>query len=290
MNFTVSYILAGIATLLTIFWALLYQKFQHSFDELFLSKIDKKQYQLSELFFIGFGFIELFHINLKTERGRKKEKKVAEIYGEKNAPFHCHVILGGQITYLLTITPFGLYIGALANDIMFAGLILAAAGALVFYLDYQVNNAVTRRRDEILSDFPEMLSKLTLLTNAGLEMRPAWKRVSDSSDGPLYKEMQKTSIDIQNGTPDADAILAFSQRCGIKEIRKFASVVTQNLRIGGQELSNTLRYMTTEAWEKKKHNAKRKGELAGQKLLIPLMLMFVGILIMILVPIVTNMF
>ena len=47
--------------------------------------------------------------------------------------------------------------------------------------------------------------------------------------------------------------------------------------------------MNEESWEEKKHRAKRKGETAGTKLMIPLMIMFVGILFMIIVPIFSNM-
>lgn len=50
--------------------------------------IDKKQFFLPEIFFIGFGFMDMFKVNLKTEAGRKKEKKIAEIYGEKYAEYY----------------------------------------------------------------------------------------------------------------------------------------------------------------------------------------------------------
>ena len=51
-----------------------------------------------------------------------------------------------------------------------------------------------------------------------------------------------------------------------------------------------LKYMNDESWEEKKHRAKRKGEVAGSKLMIPVMIMFVGILLMVIVPIFANMF
>lgn len=40
----------------------------------------------------------------------------------------------------------------------------------------------------------------------------------------------------------------------------------------------------------KKQRVIQLAELAGNKVLIPIMMMFVGILIMVMVPIVTNMF
>jgi tight adherence protein C len=47
--------------------------------------------------------------------------------------------------------------------------------------------------------------------------------------------------------------------------------------------------MADEMWEEKKHLVKRKGEAANSKLLLPVGMIFVGILLMIIVPAFTNM-
>jgi len=281
--------MATIGTLLTALWVLLYMKFNKQFDDI-IPAIDKKTFMLGEAYFIGFGIISIFKINLRSERGRKKEKKISEVYGERYASFYHYVILGGQITYALTFAPIGFFLGAITNDAAVSFLGILAAVALVLWLDMNVNNAVIKRRDEILSDYPEMLSKLTLLVNAGLVLREAWAKVGETAERPLYAEMKQTTEDIRNGVADVDAIYNFAQRCAVKEIRKFASVLTQNIKKGSSEMTASLRYMATEAWEEKRHAVKRKGAAAGQKLLIPIMIMFVGVLILIMVPIVLNMF
>ena len=254
-----------------------------------IAAIDKKQFFLPEIFFIGFGFMDMFKVNLKTEAGRKKEKKIAEIYGEKYAEYYHNCIVGGQITYALTVAPLGLFIGAMTNDMTFAILVVAAAAALIVYLDMEVSSAVERKHDEILSDYPEILSKLTLLVNAGMVIREAWTKVAYTCDRAMYKEMQLTSEEMNNGVSELDALHNFAQRCSVKEIRKFTSILSQNIQKGGSELTMSLRYMNEESWEEKKQRAKRKGETAGTKLMIPLMIMFVGILFMIIVPIFSNM-
>ena len=289
MNYTLSYMTVSMGTLLVVIWSILFVKHRNQYGDI-ISAIDRKKFMMAELFFIGFGAITIFKVNLKTDRARKKTKKIAEVHGEKYAEFYHYVILGGQITYGLTVAPLGFFIAAITNDMVLGILTLAAAAALVVYLDTEINNAVNNKRDEILSDYPEVLSKLTLLVNAGLVVRDAWAKVAFTSDRALYKEMQITSDEIRNGTSDVDALYNFAQRCSIKEIRKFASMLTQNLQKGGSELTASLKYMTIESWEEKKHYVKRKGELASQKLLVPVMIMFVGVLIMVLVPIMVNMF
>ena len=190
----------------------------------------------------------------------------------------------------MTIAPLGFLIGAIANDPLIAGLVIIGTVAIIISLDMDVNNAVEKKRDEILSDYPEVLSKLTLLVNAGMVIRDAWTKVAYTSDRMIYKEMQATSEEMNNGVSEIDALYHFAQRCSIKEIKKFSSILTQNIQKGGSELAVTLRYMNEESWEEKKHIAKRKGEAANSKLLIPLLVMFVGILLMIIVPIFANMF
>ena len=162
--------------------------------------------------------------------------------------------------------------------------------AIVVYLDMEINDAIEKKHEEILSDYPEVLSKLTLLINAGMIVREAWTKVAYTCDRALYKEMQITSEEMCNGVAELDALYNFSQRCTVKELKKFSSILSQNLQKGGTELAYNLRSMNEESWEQKKHNAKRKGETAGAKLMIPTMIMFVGILLMVVVPIFTNMF
>lgn len=289
MNYLMAYILAAVATAMVVLWTILYLKYKNHFDNI-IEAIDGKQFMMPELFFIGFGFMDMFKVNLKTEKGRKKQKRIAEVYGEKYAEYYHFCIVGGQITYMLTIAPLGLFIGAITNDITFAALALAATAAIVAYLDMEVNNAVEKKREEILSEYPEVLSKLTLLVNAGLVIREAWTKVAYTSDKTLYKEMQITSEEMNNGISEMDAFYNFAQRCSVKEIRKFASVLSQNIQKGGTELTMNLKYMNEESWEEKKHSAKRKGETAGSKLMAPLLIMFIGILLMVIVPIFTNMF
>ncbi len=289
MDYTLAYCLMAIGTIMVLLWSILFLKYINRFDNI-LSTIDPKQFMMPELFFIGFGFIDLFKVNLKTEGGRKKEKKIAEVHGEKYAAYYHYCIVGGQITYILTIAPMGLFIGAITNDILYAVLALAATAAIVVYLDMEISNAVEKKRDEILSDYPEVLSKLTLLVNAGMVVREAWTKVAYTSSRAMYMEMQKASEEMSNGVSELDALHNFAQRCAVKEIKKFASILSQNLQKGGSELALNLRYMNEESWEEKKHRAKRLGETAGTKLMVPLMIMFAGILLMVIVPIFSNMF
>ena len=80
----------------------------------------------------------------------------------------------------------------------------------------------------------------------------------------------------------------FGSRCIIPEIKKFTSTIIQGMTKGNSELTAMLQEQSKEVWQLKKQLVRREGEKAASKLLIPICVMFVGILIMIIVPIFTN--
>ena len=65
-------------------------------------------------------------------------------------------------------------------------------------------------------------------------------------------------------------------------------MLVQNLEKGNKELVDFLKNESAVCWEEKKHIVKRQGEAAANKLMIPLGMILVGIFVMILVPIVSN--
>lgn len=145
MSFTSSYVMAGIGTFFILFWLFLYIKYRNAYDQV-IDAIDKKKFMFGEIYFIGFGFITLFHINIKTERGSKKIKEISEIYGRKYAEFYHYVITGGSISYFLTLLPMGFCLGAIANNVMLGVLGVVASALLLEYMSGEIKKNVNERR------------------------------------------------------------------------------------------------------------------------------------------------
>ena len=169
---------------------------------------------------------------------------------------------------------------------LIAGLFFA--GIAYYYFGTVTANKILKRSEEMLSDFSEVISKLALLTNAGMILREAWEEIAYTGDTSLYIEMQKTVDEMNNGIAEVDAVYNFGKRCIIPEIKKFASTIVQGIVKGNSELTIMLMEQSKEVWAAKKQNVRRQGEKAASKLLIPICIMFAGILIMILVPIFAN--
>lgn len=276
-----------LGTCLTIVWIVLYVKFNKEFDKV-IKPIGKNEFFLSEIFFIGLGAMQLINYNLKSSKAKKATKKIAEIRGSIYADYYYYIITGGKFTYIITLLPISFFVGAISNDTLIFLLAFATIGILVYYLDFEIDNAVSKRRDKLLNDFPRILSKLALLLNAGLTLRLAWDIVSNSDEGSLYTEMKLTCEDISNGVSEVEAYRNFAERCNVKEIRKFASVLVQNIQKGNKEITYLIKEIAEDSWLQKKYNVKIRGELASSKLMLPVGLMLVAVMIMIVIPIFSS--
>ena len=275
------------ASILTVLWIILALKYEDKFKEI-TSSIDPKEYYLSELFYIGFQIMEIIHFNMRSDASRRKIKMMAEVYGRKYADYYYYVLVGGQITYIVTVIPVIFLLALLANNPMALLFGVVLAGLFVWYLSESFKDKLTARREQILSDFPQMLSKMTLLVNSGMLLRDAWKLIAEQGNGILFTEMQLTTDQLDNGVPEMAAYHEFAERCGVKEIRKFASMVIQGLEKGGSELTAFLKDMSEEMWVEKRNMVKQKGEKANAKLLAPTVIIFIGILFMIMAPLLTG--
>lgn len=274
-------------TAAVLFWVILAAKYEEKFQEM-TSSIDPKDYYLSELFYIGFQIMDMVHFNTKSDASRKKVKLMSEVYGKKYAEYYYYVSVGGKVTYVITVFPLIFLLALLANNpvALLFGMVLAAI--FVWYMNESFKDKLTARREEILAEFPQVLSKMTLLVNSGMLLRDAWNLIASQSDTALFQEMRLTASQLENGMQEAAAYREFAERCGIKEVRKFASMIIQGLEKGAAELTVFLKDMADELWLEKRNMVKQKGEKANAKLLIPTVIIFIGILFMIMAPIISG--
>lgn len=286
-------ICAALATILCVIWLYLYIKFKKQYSGM-LDGVDSKIFAFKQIYFLGFGVIEIYeHIKrykiTANAKAVKKMKELAEVFGRPNAELYYYISAAATISLVLTFVPLGLMMVCLVQSA--TGVLLGALIpiAVINGLRTSINTAIKDKKDSILSEFPRMVSKLTLLVNAGMLVRRAWDEVAKSNyENALYEEMRNTSKDIQEGMSIKDAMDSFADRCGLKEIRKFASIYVQAVNRGASESIASMKAMADDAWEQKKQISKQKGEIASQKLLVPNLIMFFGIIIVVLVPMIAS--
>lgn len=272
-----------LATALVLAWIILATKYEKMYAGMVRS-IDPKEYKYPELFCVGFALMKFLKIDSKSKSARKRIKEIAEVQGKRYAEYYFYVINAAKWTYGFTVLVLLEILGALADSSIAVWMGAVLSALLMWYVEEALNDKLEARRDELLADMPQMLSKLTLLVNSGMVVREAWKKVAYGGEREIYIEMQMTVQEMQNGISELEAYRNFAERCSVKQIRRFASTMIQNMQKGNAEISYFLREMSDEMWDEKKHLVKRKGEAANSKLVLPTTMIFVGILIMIMVP------
>lgn len=285
--FTIAdFVLFGFGLLLLIVWMVFYVmglKHASLFDSL-----EEKEFPLKEIYFVGYAIMELFKYQYRSKHDRKLRKEISVLYGEKYADYYLRVIYSQKVTMGFTLLVLAVPLYGLANSMAAALVMIMFAAVAYYYFGTVTEKKILRRSEEMLSDFSNVVSKLALLTNAGMIMREAWEEVAYTGETTIYREMQTAVNEMNNGVSEVDALFNFGTRCIIPEIKKFTSTIVQGIIKGNSELTFMLQEQSKEVWAAKKQNVRRQGEKAASKLLIPILIMFVGILIMILIPIFTN--
>lgn len=164
---------------------------------------------------------------------------------------------------------------------------------LLFALDKQ-NEVKERqkRKEQMLLDYPEVISKLTLLLGAGMTLRRAWRKIAGDYEQHLkpggeravYEEMKYTCRLMDGGVPEAESYEKFGRSCGTREYMRLGALLSQNLRKGTKGLNDQLRMESLQSFEERKARARKSGEEAGTKLLLPMFLMLAEVLVIVVVP------
>lgn len=222
-------------------------------------------------------------------------QKCCHFKEKKEAMHYTYYLMGALLGYLLLgMGAFFVTLGlTLAAGMEQRGILIAMLVFVVFalfgYVPYDnVGSIVTKREEEIRMAFPQVVSKLTLLTVAGMEVSQAWKLTSSSGEGTLYDEMERVLIELDHNVSPTEAYSKFIMRCDNKYTTKLATAIIQNISKGNAEIARLFQDLNNESWMEHKHNARRMGEKIQSKLLIPTILMFLGILILVIVPVVSG--
>ncbi len=253
-----------------------------------LTSQEAKEYKLSRGMEPALRVLELVRYRYIGKYDRKISKLLMELYGAKGTDKHLTLYYGEKLTLSYLVLLLGTLFGIAAKDVG-AGYIffvlLLPPGVFLLY-DKELQNKLKRRTNSIRADFPDLVTTLVLLINAGMTIHRAWEKICTETkkNSPLFEELRITYLQIQGGKGEAEAYEEFARRCKVKEVTKFVSLIIQNLKKGSGDLIPLIRLQAEECWELRKMRAKQLGEEASAKLILPMMIMFVGILIIVILP------
>ncbi len=174
-------------------------------------------------------------------------------------------------------------------------LALTAVAVLCIYvqMDQQVHRRAETRRNQLLLDYPDLMWKMTMLLGAGLTIKGTFSRIVQEYQKNRGKtariryvceEMAYACHEMHSGIPEAEAYERFGKRCQLPEYIRLGSVLSQNLKKGSAGLTELLEKEAADSMVQRKNQAKKIGERAGTKLLLPMMLMLGIVLAILMIP------
>lgn len=149
------------------------------------------------------------------------------------------------------------------------------------------------REIQLFLDHPALVNRVMLLLGAGLTVRRVIERLADEYEQSrkkggeihyVYEEICVMAQEIRDGVSESRAVERFGRRCGLLPYLRFASVITQNLKKGAEGILDILERESMDALEKRKARVLQLGEMAGTKLLFPMIIMLGIVMGILMVP------
>ena len=174
-------------------------------------------------------------------------------------------------------------------------LLLPVAGALFLWGDRFDETEKRKKHKAVLREsYPELAIKISMLIQAGFTPRGAMERIgrqylNECKEGrrlpnPLYDEIIATLREMGSGISEKDAYENLSNRCSLPEVSRLCSLLIRNLKRGSEGLGNEIRREGHNALLSRKEIFQKRGEIAGTKLLLPMMLYLLIVMVLILYP------
>lgn len=264
-----------------LLFLLLYLVSRNKYNSL-IDPLDKKDFPLKALMGNGCLIMDLIRYSYDHHFDRELRKKLIEIYEKEYCEYYLRMYYAAAATNLSVGV---LLIGVFAAAEVELGYAIFLGSIIGFLLAYTVKSNIDKKYEtrhiKISMELPDVANKLVILLGAGLTLRAAWQKIAIemSNDSPLYDEMKLVVKQIENGVSDTDAFNNMSLRCNIPQMRRFISIIVQNIHRGGNDLSNAITLIGQELWESRKAIARRLTEEASTKLLFPMMLMLMTVII-----------
>ncbi|MBR6257131.1 MAG: hypothetical protein IKR23_07095 [Lachnospiraceae bacterium] len=175
------------------------------------------------------------------------------------------------------------------SAVILSVMIIVAAAAVYWGRDKDLDKKIKERDEQLKQDYPEMVSKLSLYIGAGMSTRMAWRKMTDEYRQKgitryVYEEMLLACREMESGVSELQAYQHFAKRCRLQKYVKLVSLLEQNTRLGAAGFLSTMRSECKDALQERKAEARRMGEEAGTRLLLPMIMMLAIVMVVIIVP------
>ena len=170
----------------------------------------------------------------------------------------------------------------------FIGIFLGVyAGYAILRMNLTMN--ISKRREAMEEQMPDVLDLLSVNVEAGLGFEHALSHVIGHFEGPLIDELTITYREITMGRTRRDALALFAERSELDEIKTFVGAIVQ-AELLGISIKNVLRTQAAAMRANRRSKVEERAQKVQVKMLLPMVgLIFPVLLIVLLGPAVVQM-
>ena len=250
---------------------------QHT-DITYTGQFEKWFFQLAEKSYY------FFRAKINADRREKIDADIIAAGLDKKINVETYVGLK-LLSSLIVFIMYFCICSAYGYKISFVCLLFAATAAGYMIPDYMLANRRKVRKEKINRELPGILNTLAIMTDAGLSLYEALRKVSESRRGIIPLELKRVVEDVDLGTGQKAALMKCAKRCDSQQFDSFVFSICQGLEKGNSGIADELKRISSEAWEIRKDRAIELGSKASTKLLFPMIAFcFPALFILILGP------
>lgn len=204
----------------------------------------------------------------KSEKLRKKLRQagISVLTSEYTAIRFIAIIGAAAVLFLI-----GIFLN-LSNLIKLLMPIFGTYAAFAV-LRFDLESRITKRRELIERQMPDVFDMISVNVEAGLGFEQAILHVINHFEGPLIDELTITYREMSMGRTRRESLQLLGQRCDIDDMKTFTGAVIQAGQMG-ISLKNVLRAQAAAIRQNRKSKIEEKAMKISVKMLLP-MVMFI---------------
>jgi len=242
---------------------------------------------------VGLGIAIALGISFRRRRGRPAPVAGLAIAGAGAIALHAAHRLPGDVLLGLVLLAGGGILADFFGRPVLVGAVLAIPGALLIGWmapRWYVQQAASKRLNQIDYDMPELIDLLVVTVEAGLGLGASIQLASTRLGGPLGDELRIATHEQSMGLPLLAALENMNNRVPTPAMRSFVRAMVQGERLG-ISVGQILRSLAIEMRKRRRAAAEEKAQKAPIKILFPLVfLIFPAMFLVLLGPALFSIF
>lgn len=166
---------------------------------------------------------------------------------------------------------------------------------LIWFLQKKNRQQEQKKLEQSMErDYPDIVEQLALLLGAGMTLRQAFQKIvaryldkrqkGQIPKKPIYERLVRMNRRLSEGENERVAYRQFADETQLMCYHRLIRILLGNLEKGSQGICEFLEQESRQAYEQRITQAKKLGEEASTRMLLPLMLMMLIVMAVVTVP------